>query len=602
MATPTQDQRVAQLKTPLGKDVLNAVRFDGTEGLSTLFEFSVEAIGDKNPVDFDGAIGKNCTLSLHGKTTARNFSGIMVGADWLGESDSHNLYRIVLRPWLWLLSRTSDSRIYHKKTTPQIIEDVFGKHGFSDFTLKLTESYPPREYTVQYRESDLDFVCRLMEEDGIYYFFEHSDMGHKLILADAKSSHTPVPNLPDILFVDRLVGIRTDSESFLDLTAARSFSAGKVALNDYDYGKPSAQMETSHNNPSGYTNDGLEIYDYPGRYTETGDGNRFAKVRLEAEQAGDKRRKAVGDVPAAYPGGLVRLKNHPQDSENIEYLVVGCRHTFEAQDYRSTASAGDGRDPYNGAYELQPSDRQFRAPRSTPKPIVRGPQTAKVVGASGEEIDVDAEGRILVQFHWDRQKDQSRRVRVAQAWAGKGWGAIMIPRIGQEVVVEYLEGDPDQPLVVGTVYNAEKTVPYDLPANKTKGGIKSNSSKGGSGYNEIVLEDKKDSEEIGIHAQKDMNIVILNSETREIGEKFTAGTSRETTLKKGDDALTLDTGSQTVDIARNQEVKAGQSITIEAGMKMTFKVGSSKIELTPSGIDIKAAGMIKINGAIIKLN
>ncbi len=178
----------------------------------------------------------------------------------------------------------------------------------------------------------------------------------------------------------------------------------------------------------------------------------------------------------------------------------------------------------------------------------------------------------------------------------------MIPRIGQEVVVEYLEGDPDQPLVVGTVYNAEKTVPYELPANKTKGGIKSNSSKGGSGYNEIVLEDKKDAEEIGIHAQKDLNIVILNSETREIGEKFTSGTSRETTLKKGDDKLKLDTGSQKVDIAQDQNVKAGKTITIEAGMKMTFKVGPSKIELTPSGIDIKAAGMIKINGAIIKLN
>ena len=602
MATPKQDQRVAQLKTPLGKDVLNAVRFDGVEGLSELFEFSVEAIGDKNPVDFNAALGQNCALLLNGKTTPRAFSGVLVAADWLGESDSHNLYRLTLRPWFWLLSHTSNCRIFHKKTTPQIIEEVLGKHGFSDFALKLTESYPPREYTVQYRESDLDFVCRLMEEDGIYYFFEHSETAHKLILADAKSSHTPVPGLPDILFVDRLVGIRADSESFLDLTGGRSFNPGKVALNDYDYGKPSASMESTQTSPAGYANDSLEIYDYPGRYTETSDGDRFARVRLEGFQAGDRRRQAVGDVPAAFPGGLLKLKNHPQGSENIQYMVVRSSHSFQAQDYRSSPGGGGGGDPYTGSYELQPSDRPFRAPRMTPKPIVRGPQTAKVVGAGGEEIDVDDQGRILVQFFWDRNKDQSRRVRIAQAWAGKGWGAIMIPRVGQEVVVEYLEGDPDQPLVVGTVYNAEKTVPYELPANKTKGGIKSNSSKGGSGYNEIVLEDKKNAEEIGIHAQKDLNIVILNSETREIGEKFSSGTSRETTLKQGDDSLKLDTGSQTVDIARSQDIKAGETITIEAGVKMTFKVGSSKIELTPAGIDIKAAGLIKINGAIIKLN
>ncbi len=321
MPVTKQDQRVAQLKTPLGKDVLNAVRFDGVEGLSTLFEYSVEAIGDKTPVDFNAAIGKNSSLLLNGKTTPRAFCGVLVGADWLGESDSHNLYRLTLRPWFWLLSRTSNCQIFHDMTTPQIISKVLGKHSFAEFQLKLTENYPPREYTVQYRESDLDFVCRLMEEDGIYYFFEHTETAHKLILADAKSSHTRIQGLPDVLFVDRLVGIRTDTESFLDITAARSFSAGKIALNDYDYGKPSAKMETQHNSPSGYANDSLEIYDYPGRYTETSDGERFAKVRLEAEQAGDKRRRAKGDVPAAVPGGLLTLANHPAGQR--EHRVSG---------------------------------------------------------------------------------------------------------------------------------------------------------------------------------------------------------------------------------------------------------------------------------------
>ncbi|GAB5378502.1 MAG: hypothetical protein AcusKO_49640 [Acuticoccus sp.] len=463
---------------------------------------------------------------------------------------------------------------------------------------------------MQYRESDLDFVCRLMEEDGIYFFFEHEEGKHTLVLADAKSSHKPVPGLDDLMYLPRVITGRTDTESIYEIITNRSFQTGKIALNDYDYEKPTASMKSQHANATGHARDTMELYDYPGRYTETSDGDRFARVRLEAAQAQDFRREAVGDAPALCPGTVVRLTDHPQDSENIEFLVVSCNHTFQEQDYRSSAGGGGG-EPYGGAYVLQPSDRPFRAPALTPRPRITGPQTAKVVGADGEEIDVDEMGRILVQFHWDRRQDKSRRVRVAQTWAGNNWGAIYTPRIGQEVIIVYLEGDPDQPMVVGTVYNADRAVPYALPANKTKGGVKSNSSKGGSGYNEIVLEDKKNAEEIGIHAQKDLNVVILNKETREIGEKFTgAGASRETTIKKGDDKLTLSSGKQTVDIAQSQSTTAGTEVVIEAGVKLTLKVGGSQIEITPAGIaitgtakvDINGGAMLKANAGIIKLN
>ncbi len=608
--SPKQTQRVAVLTTPFGADVLNAVRFDGTEGLSELFEFSIEAVGEGDPVDFNDAIGSNCTLSLEGKTTKREFCGVLTEATHLEASANLNTYRLVLRPWLWLLSRTSDCRIFHDKTTLDIIEEVFRDRGFTDFDPRLSESYPKREYCVQYRESDLAFVCRLMEEDGIYYYFEHEKGKHTLVLADAKSSHNPVPGLPDLMYLPRVVTGRTDTESVYEIVTNRSFQSGKVALKDYDYEKPTAAMKSAHANPTGHARDSLEIYDYPGRYTETSDGDRFARVRLEAAQAADKRRQAIGDAPALFPGGLTKLKDHPQDSENIEFLIVGCNHAFAAQDYRSAGSPAGG-EPYRGNYLLQPSDRAFRAPATTGKPRVYGPQTAKVVGASGEEIDVDEMGRILVQFHWDRRQDKSRRVRVAQTWSGNNWGSIMIPRIGQEVVVEFIEGDPDNPLVVGTVYNADRAVPYALPANKTKGGIKSNSTKGGSGYNEIVLEDKKNSEEIGVHAQKDLSVVVLNKETREIGERFAGGgAARKTTIHQGDDELKVSTGKQKVDIAVDQNVKVGKEIVIEAGVKITLKVGGSKIEITPAGItingtatvDIKGSAMVTAKGGLIKLN
>ncbi|MEM0906652.1 MAG: type VI secretion system tip protein TssI/VgrG [Pseudomonadota bacterium] len=607
-----QDLQVAELNTPLGKDILNVVRFDGVEGLSELFEFSLEALGERESLDFNKIIGENCTVTVKGKTVSRHYSGVLVEAAHLEASASFNTYRLVLRPWLWLLSRTSDCRIFHEMSTPDIIQDVFQNRGFNDFTIRLTEGYPTREYCVQYRETDLDFICRLMEEDGIYFYFEHENGRHTLVLADAKSSHNPVEGLSDIMYVERVMDAIAKKETIHSMIQRRSLQSGKIALNDYDYEKPSASMKSDHTNPTGHTRDDLEIYDYPGRYTETSDGDRFARVKLEAAQALDQRRQATGDAPALAPGGLIKVTDHPQASENIEYLVVRCEHHLSNQHYRSSGG-GDGGDPYTGRYEFQPSDRPFRAPALTQKPKVHGPQTAKVVGADGEEIDVDELGRILVRFHWDRRNDQSRRVRVSQPWAGNQWGGIHIPRIGQEVLVEFLEADPDNPVVIGTVYNGERSVPYELPANKTKAGIKSNSSKGGSGYNEIVFEDKKNSEELGIHAQKDMNIVVLNSETREIGERFSAPTgqnSRKTTLKKGDDELELSTGKQKIDIAQSQNTKAGTEIVIEAGMKLTLKVGGSSIELTPAGItitgtakvDINGGAMMKASAGIIKLN
>lgn len=597
-----QDIQRAKLNTPFGEDVLVFVRMDGKEGLGELFEFRIEALSEQD-LDFDKAIGQPCSVTYSTHTAQRVFHGILTEAEWLGldDMDKTNNYRLVLRPWLWLLSRTSDCRIFQEKTAPEIIQQVFSDRGFTDFSLKLTESYPKLEYCVQYRETDLAFVSRLMEQHGIYYFFEHSSDKHMLVLADAKSSHSKIPSLSSLPFLEAGAAGQQTREHLSNWSSQRRFRSGKVQYNDYDYLQPGADLLSDAKGSARYSKSDMELYDYPGKYRKRPDGERYAKVLLESEQALDQRRHGIGTAASVFPGGLVTLEKHQKSSENVEYLVVRATHSISAHAYRSRSDIGPD-EPYSGSYEFQPSSRPFRSPIVTPEPLINGIQTAKVVGKDGEEIDTDEHGRIKVEFFWDRKKSQSCWLRVAQIWSGKTWGGQFIPRVGMEVVVEFLEGDPDRPLVTGTVYNNDYKVPYQLPANKTQSGIKSNSSKGGNGYNEFMFEDKKGSENIRMHAQKDYDVVVRHVETREIGRDGVLGTSRSTKLVTGDDELTLATGSQTTTIAKNisttagmnvsttavmnYSVFAGLNVTITAGLTMTLVAGPNTIIMDPSGIKI----------------
>ena len=555
-----QQARTAELKTPLGKDKLAITRLDGSEGLSELFTFNVEALSGTEDLDFDGALGAKCTVTVTSTEEVRHFNGILVEAQWTGVRDSLYTYRLVLRPWLWLLSRVSDCRIFANKTAPEIISDIFGKHGFATAEKKLTENYNPIEYYVQYRETDLDFVTRVMEEFGIYYFFRHEDGDHTLVLADAKSSHAPLPGGGKIPFRPLHSNLRR-AEHISHWAPGRRFNTGRVVLNDYDYLKPSASLLSESESDSGYQNSKLETFDYPGRYVEQSDGEKYAKVRLEAEQASDNRSQGAGTVVSLYPGALMSLTEHPAGSQNREYLVVRATHAVSTEMYRTGSSSG-AEEIYTGRYEFLPSDKPFRSPMLTPKPVVRGPQTAKVVGDG--EIDVDEHGRIIVQFHWDRKKDQSRRVRIGQVWSGKNWGGIFIPRVGMEVIVEFLEGDPDQPLVVGTVYNRDYQPPYDLPGDKNLAGWKSESTEGGGGYNELVFDDSKGSEKIRVHAEKDMETTIGNNDDQTV---------------KNDRTITVE-GKHSETIYR--------SMTIESYEKIELKVGASKITMSPASISISS--------------
>jgi type VI secretion system secreted protein VgrG len=588
----TQDTRICELKTPLGKDVLVFVRLDASEGLSELFEFRIDCLGEDADINFDAAIGQQCTLKIKSHDKEREFSGILVEAQWLGAKDEYFSYRIVLRPWLWLLSRTTDCRIFQDKKAPDIIKEVFQERGFTDYEFKLTEesSCPKLEYCVQYRETDFNFVCRLMEQHGIYYFFKHEGGKHTLVLADSKSSHSPISGLATIPFILLAGTDRRKEQHIYDWTSERRFRTGKIELNDYNYLKPNAQMLSDAKGSERYTRSEMEIYDYPGKYKEKSDGERYAKIQLESEQALDHRRHGNGDAINLFPGGLTKLERHPKDSQNIEYLVVRSVHSFAAEAYRS-GSFGGNEMVYFGSYEFLPSDRPFRALIVTPKPLISGIQTAKVVTKddnSSEEIDVESLGEIYVRFFWDRKKKRSCRLRVAQVWSGKRWGGQIIPRVGQEVVVEFLEGDPDRPLVIGTVYNDEYKLPYELPAKKTIGGLKSDSTKGGGGYNEWNFEDKKGSEQIGIHAEKDLGVVVRDTETRTIGENASSMTTRQTTLKQGDDKLDIELGSQHVSIAMSQSVDAGLTITLTANASIQMTVGASSITMTPASISINS--------------
>ncbi|MEM1046329.1 MAG: type VI secretion system tip protein TssI/VgrG [Pseudomonadota bacterium] len=556
-----QDTRIAVLTTPLGKDKLAITRFDGTEGLSELFECRIEAVSDDENINFDKALGRNASVSF--KThdgSERHFDGILTEAQWLGVRNTEYVYRIVLRPWFWLLGHQSDSRIFANMTAPDIIAEVFGEHGFAKFRNNLSKSYRTLEYCVQFRESDLAFVCRLMEREGISYYFEHEKGQHTLVMADSSTSYQPIPGSTRP-FIPLSAGERREEEHIYHWIPERRFTSGKVVLNDYDFKKPTSDMKVDKQGNGAYANANLEMYEYPGNYYETGDGQNYAEARLNAEQALDKRVLCSGDSIHCYPGGLMTLKDHPNGAQNREYLILRATHTFVSESYRSGAVM-DADDTYQGNYELLPSDRDFAPLCTTEKPRIYGPQTARVVGDG--EIDVDEDGRVLVEFHWDRDDKKSRRCRVAQVWAGKEWGGIFIPRVGMEAVINFLDGDPDRPFVSGTVYNEDNKPPYSLPGDKTIAGWKTESSEGGGGYNEFIFEDKAGSEKIRFHAEKDLEGTVKNDETREVGN------DRDT------------------EIGSNDTLDVGKVLDIEAGQKIRLKCGQSTITMTQTDITIKS--------------
>lgn len=457
-----QGSRAGRLSTVLGDDVLVLLRFEGEDRLSDLFDYEVECLSASAEIDFDALVGTHATVTLkthHGAD--RPFDGIVTEARWLGAGENGHRYRLTLKPWLYLATLRRNQRIFHTKTVVEILQELLSSYADAGAVeVKLEADYPVLEYTVQYRESDFAFAARLMERHAISYHFRHEAGGHTLVLTDAVEAHEEIGARPYRAYE----GQHQAAEEHFHLWApTRRMTTGAVRLTDYNFKKPLAAMEVERMGDAAHPQGQIESFDYPGDYLDQGRGKAVAGLRTKGERGQDRRFEALGDIPSLGAGLVVTLEGDAVPGTGENYLCLAAGHSYTSDGYGSGAAGSDA--AYSGRYILMPSEAPLAPELKTPRALVQGPQTAVVVGEG--EIDCDEYGRILVRFHWDLDEAYSMRCRVSQNWASQGWGGMVIPRIGMEVIVEFLEGDPDKPIITGCVYNGKNNAPYDLPANKT---------------------------------------------------------------------------------------------------------------------------------------
>jgi len=467
---PTQKHRELAIETTLGEDALLLISFSGTEQLGRLFEYKLELASEDYQIGPESIVGQNVSIRLNlGNSGIRYFNGYVSHFTQLTSSGELARYRASIVPWFWFLTRVADCRIFQDKTVPEIIEQIFRDRGFTDFENGLSSKYRTWEYCVQYRETDFNFISRLMEQEGIYYFFKHENGKHSLVLADSASAHEPYPEFEQLEYHPAEKGTSTE-ECISDWVVETHLQPCSYALNDFDFKNPKGDLQARTKVSREHTASDFEIYDYPGEYTETSDGEEYTKKRIEELQAQYEVAMASSDSRGICAGFNFSLTDHPRDDQNVDYLITSAGYNIECGEFFA-AMDGGGEFVLLCNFTAIKSSQPFRSPRTTPKPKVSGPQTAIVVGPSGEEIYTDEYGRVKVKFHWDRyskaDENSSCWIRVAQVWAGKNWGAIYTPRIGQEIIVEFLEGDPDKPIITGRVYNDQAKPPYVLPGKKT---------------------------------------------------------------------------------------------------------------------------------------
>ena len=626
-----QESRHLALGTALGPDKLVIESVSGNDALARPFEFRVVATTEES-FKFDDLVGTNATVRFEltnsdGEKT-RYFNGYVSQLAQTGyDSEGHASYELTLSPWLWFLTRTSDCRIFQNLTVPEILEQLFGEEANSSYELDLRGSYPTREYCVQYRETTFNFVQRLMEHEGIYYYWKHEDGSHKMVLCDSMDCHEAVDGFDTLLFAQRSSGGAADY--VLETWAPRAMvTPGAFVHNSFDFKSPTPSPNTKllgrDDEEHGHVLGNYELYDNAGDFVDRSDGERLATIRRQEAQAQALTVAATTNARSLVSGTIFTPEEIPETEQNVEHLVVSSAFQIAGGGYRTGGGGGGGGDAYKASFTAIPSKKVvFRPSRATPIPVVKGPQTAIVVGPEGEEIHVDEFGRIKLQFLWDRYGNfddgSSCWIRVAQVWAGGKWGGISIPRVGQEVVCEFLEGDPDRPLVTGRVYNGDHPVPYDLPKDKTKTTFKSRSTPDDNeGHNEWRFEDKKGKEQIYIHAQKNMDVRIRNNlkETNygnrheRIGWKTTEGSggSHFVTVRKDENIHIEENQYETVEkdanhavvgellqnFQKSQKVKIGEQyvLTASEGLIQT----SSGLSLSGASISAKGTSNVSLSG------
>ena len=625
----TQSNRNLAINTPLGTDKVLITSATVNEHLGRLSLIDVDLISDDPNLDFSAVVGTNATirLELPDSKTPRFFNGFVSRFVQTDADQTGGRYRATLVPWLWFLTRTADCRIFQTMTVPDIVKKVFRDHGFTDFKDSLSGSYHPWEYCVQYRETDFNFVSRLMEHEGIYYYFTHENGKHTLVLADAISAHNPFPGYESVSYKSGKAGVR-DDETVSHWTLEQEVQPGSYSLNDFNFEKPKTSLVAKSDITATHAQASFEIYDYPGEYGEQSEGSDYSKVRIEELHTQHEIVQGRANARGLTTGYTFTLTDSPRRDQNRKYLITSASYQLVADDYQGgggSASGGDESEFYSCAFTAIDATKPFRAARTTPKPLIQGPQTAIIVGPKGEEIHTDKYGRVKVQFHWDRygkaDENSSCWVRISQAaWAGKKYGALYIPRVGQEVIVEFLEGDPDLPIITGRVYNADSMPPYDLPGEKTKTTLKSNSSKGGGGFNELRFEDKKGSEQVFIHAERNFDDRIKADRLEWVGnerhlivvkdqfEKVSGDKHQEVVgehNQKIGETLSINAGQniqektgQNYGLDAGQEIhlKAGANVVIEAGMSITLKAGGGFIVVGPAGVTISGSPVLINSG------
>lgn len=640
--------RQSSLSIDLGGEQVLLQRIEAIETLSTPFIFTLEIISPLGELELLPHLGKAAVVSIsEDEELLRYFHGLATEAEFTHESPNGFHYRIVLRPWTYFLSHNRDFAIYQDQDVIEIIKSVLDEAGISDVDYtRLSKSRAKRIYCVQYDESDFAFISRLMEEEGIYYYFTHSDDRHVLVLCDAPSSHsvgTPEiltynPHTSSVFNVDSAARSESSRQHFIQSWIERASTGGqaKVTVRDFDFEKPERPLEAVAEGNETHPRDSVEVYTYPFRYKEESEGKKLGTVLLDALRTERLIYRGQSEASGLSCGTKVKIENHPNDRLNGEFLIQQTFHSIEAERYR-TGDAG-GESPFGVVFEGVPSDTQWRAPRTTPSPIAHGLETAVITGPEGEEIYTDEYGRVKVRFNWDRSGSPGEKstcwMRVSQTG---GLGNIILPRIGHEVLVDFLGGDPDRPLVIGRVFNRTHMPIYPLPENKTRALWRTKTYGGSGNYapgkpldtgapraNELRFEDKGGHEEVYIHAERDMKTRIRHNETHHVGcdQEINIGHDRSEKVEHDEKLEIGNNRDHKVD--NNDKLVVGNELYIEAGTKITIKVGASSITMDPASIKLESpmitvqasatakltsplttvegTGLLTLTGGLVKIN
>jgi type VI secretion system secreted protein VgrG len=657
-----------------GEPALEPVRIEGDEGLSRLFRYTL-TLTTPGQSGYSGRQAANVAIKqlvgeiltvhirLDGRPGAggshRHVSGLVTRVRFLRLENRRALYEAVIEPWLTLATRTNDFRIFQNQTVLAILSQTLGKYDFP-FEIRASQNYPPREFQVQYGESDHDFMARLMHEWGLYYYFEHAEGAHKLVVVDDMAAHKPFANAAYETIPFHAAEDTVREEHCDSFNACEALQSGRWVTSDFDFTRPKADLQQVSAMPRKTAQNTLERYGWPGDYAVESEGEQLVRTRMEEVGSQGERASGSGNLRAVVPGCLVTLERHPQSESNRQYLVTDARLRMQEPGEASGQEVFECRVDF----DVIPSGKVFRAPPpNAPRPRTTGPQTAIVTGPAGREIWTDQYGRVKLSFHWNRyctrDENSSCWVRVSSPWAGTNFGGIQIPRIGQEVIVDFENGDPDRPIVIGRVYNADNMPPWTLPDNATQSGLLTRSSEGATDANANALrfEDKKGQEQVWLHAERNQDIEVERDETHWVGhdrsktidhdetvhvkhdrtetvghdETITVGNNRMETIKANELLTVLQnmnrfvalTSSeevgiaktslvgltQTVAVGKSKNETIGEDFSLDVGEKLVITVGKSRLEMTKDGqvtltgakFDFRATGAVRINGKVIDL-